>query len=95
MQLAELPNQETNERTMNQEPYTLAENTAMTFAARYCHNRNTASAFSLVHCLIQNWHRINLWTQSQILSEAYNEAQYNRDDWQKLFDHANYKPTEQ
>jgi hypothetical protein len=76
-------------------PYTLGENNAMLFASRYCYTRNTASAFSLVHCLIQNWHRLNLWTQSQILSEAYNEAQYNRDDWQKLFDHANYKPTEQ
>ena len=76
------------------EPYTLGENNAMLFASRYCYTRNTASAFSLVHCLIQNWHRLNLWTQSQILSEAYNEAQYNRDDWQKLFDHANYKPTE-
>lgn len=77
------------------EPYTLGENNAMLFASRYCYTRNTASAFSLVHCLIQNWHRLNLWTQSQILSEAYNEAQYNRDDWQMLFDHANYKPTEQ
>ena len=76
------------------EPYTLGENNAMLFASRYCYTRNTASAFSLVHCLIQNWHRLNLWTQSQILSEAYNEAQYNRDDWQKLFDHTNYKPTE-
>ena len=80
---------------MNTEPYTLGENNAMLFASRYCYTRNTASAFSLVHCLIQNWHRLNLWTQSQILREAYNEAQYNRDDWQKLFDHANYKPTEQ
>ena len=80
---------------MNQKPYTLAENNAMLFASRYCYTRNTASAFSLVHCLIQNWHRLNLWTQSQILSEAYYEAQYNRDDWQKLFDHTNYKPTEQ
>ena len=80
---------------MNTELYTLGENNAMLFASRYCYTRNTASAFSLVHCLIQNWHRLNLWTQSQILSEAYNEAQYNRDDWQKLFDHANYKPTEQ
>ena len=77
------------------ELYTPPENKVMLFASRYCYTRNTASAFSVVHCLIQNWHRLNLWTQSQILSEAYNDAQYNRDDWQMLFDHANYKPTEQ
>lgn len=75
------------------EPYTLFENNAMLFATRYCYTRNTVLAFSLVHCLIQNWHRLNGWTQSQILSEAYNEAQYNRVlCWQKLFDHASYKP---
>lgn len=79
---------------MDTEPYTLAENTAMTFAARYTHSRNTGGTFAIVRCLIANWHRLNLWTQSQILSEAYNEAQYNRDDWQKLFDHANYKVEE-
>jgi hypothetical protein len=29
------------------------------------------------------------------LREAYQEATTNRDDWQVLFNHANYKPTEQ
>ena len=80
---------------MNQEPYTITENTAMLFAGRYVHSRNTGSALMFVSCLIANWHRIDQCTQKQILREAYNEAQYNRDDWQKLFDHANYKPTEQ
>jgi len=79
---------------MNQEPYTL-ENTAMIFAARYTHNRYTGGTYAIVRCLIANWERIDKSTQDQILREAYNEAQYNRDDWQKLFDYANYKPTEQ
>ena len=65
----------------------------MTFAARYTHNRNTGGTFAVVCCLISNWDRLNEYTQLQILREAYYEAQYNRDDWQKLFDHANYKPT--
>jgi hypothetical protein len=77
------------------EPYTRTENTALVFAARYTHNRNTGGTLAIVRCLIINWHRIAPSTQDQILLEAYNEAQYNRDDWQKLFDHANYKPTEQ
>lgn len=76
------------------EPYTQAERTALVFAARYTHNRKTGGTYVIVGCLIVNWDRINENTQVQILREAYNEAKYNRDDWQKLFDHANYKPTE-
>lgn len=91
MELAELPNKET---TMK-EPYTIPEHTALVFASRYTHSRNTGGTYAIVRCLISNWGRIAPSTQNQILSEAYNEAQYNRDDWQKLFDHANYKPTEQ
>ena len=48
----------------------------------------------LTRCLISNWERIDPHTQEQILSEAYKEATTNRDDWQILFDYANYKPTE-
>lgn len=77
------------------EPYTPLENTALVFAARYCHNRFTSGALMLIRCLISNWERIDLHTQKQILSESYKEATTNHDDWQKLFDHANYKPTEQ
>ena len=79
---------------MNTEPYTRTEHTALVFAARYCHNRHTAGAFMLTRCLISNWERIDPHIQEYILSEAYKEATTNRDDWQKLFDHANYKPTE-
>ena len=77
------------------ELYTPLENTAIVFAARYTHNRNTGGTYAIVRCLIANWDRISGGAQDQILREAYNEARYNRDDWQKLFDHANYKPTEQ
>lgn len=77
------------------ELYAPLENSALVFAARYMHSRNTGGTYAIVRCLISNWGRIAPSTQNQILSEAYNEAQYNRDDWQKLFDHANYKPEEQ
>jgi hypothetical protein len=84
-----------DQNKMNTESDQLLENTALAFAARYTHNRNTGGTFAIVRCLIANWDRITPSTQKMILREAYNEAQYNRDDWQKLFDHANYKPTEQ
>ena len=73
--------------------YTPQENTAMIFAARYVHNRNTGGTLAIVDCLIKNWHKIDKATEIQILREADNEATTNRDDWQRLFDHANYKPT--
>ncbi len=76
-------------------PYTPQENTAMIFAARYTHARKTGGTLAIVRCLIANWQRLNVLTQDQILREAYQEAQYNQDDWQLLFDHTNYKPTEQ
>ena len=76
-------------------PYTPQENTAMIFAARYTHNRNTGGTLAIVRCLVANWERLNISTQDQILREAYHEATTNRDDWQVLLDHANYKPTEQ
>lgn len=79
---------------MNTEPYSQLENTALVFAARYCHSRNTGGTFAIVRCLIANWDRIRKDTQDQILREAYQDAIYNRDDWQKLFDHANYKVEE-
>jgi hypothetical protein len=79
---------------MNTEPYQHLENTALVFAARYCHNRNTGGTFAIVRCLIANWSRIRKDTQDQILREAYQDATSNRDDWQKLFDHANYKVEE-
>jgi len=84
----------TNQNKMNTEPYQRLENTALVFAARYAHNRNTGSTFAIVRCLIMNWQRIDVITQAQILREAYQDATSNRDDWQKLFDHANYKVEE-
>jgi len=79
---------------MKTEPYQRLENTALVFAARYTHHRNTGATLMIVRCLMFNWERIDQTTRDQILREAYNEAQYNRDDWQVLFDHANYKPTD-
>ena len=76
---------------MSKEPYTQPENAAMVFAARYTHLSNTGGTRTIVRCLIANWHRIGKCAQEQILSEAYDEAQYNRDDWQVLFDYANYR----
>ena len=84
-----------NCQNIMKEPYSRLENTALVCAARYCHNRHTSGALMLTRCLISNWERIDLHTQEQILSEAYKEATTNRDDWQILFDYANYKPTEQ
>jgi len=80
---------------MKTEPYTHFETTAFVFAARYVHNRNTGGTFMIVKLLITNWDRIDKVTQKMILREAYQDATTNRDDWQVLFDHANYKPTEQ
>ena len=75
------------------EPYTQEENTALVFAARYTHSRNTGGTFAIVRCLVMNWERIDMHTQSQILREASKEANYLY-GWKKLFDHANYKLTE-
>ena len=84
-----------NCQNIMKEPYTSLEDTALVFAARYTHNRNTGGTYAIVRCLISNWGRITPSTQEMILREAYQDATTNRDDWQKLFDHANYKPTEQ
>ena len=73
--------------------YTAQENIAMIFAARYVHNRNTSGTLLIVDCLIKNWHKIDKSTKIQILLEADNVATTNRDDWQRLFNYANYKPT--
>jgi hypothetical protein len=79
---------------MNTEPYQRLENTALVFAARYTHHRNTGATLLLVRFLIFNWERIDVIIKAQILREAYQGATTNRDDWQVLFDHANYKPTD-
>jgi len=79
---------------MNTEPYQRLENTALVFAARYTHHRNTGATLAVVRCLIFNWERIDVIIKAQILREAYHEATTNSDDWQLLFDHANYKVEE-
>jgi len=79
---------------MKTEPYQRLENTALVFAARYTHHRNTGATLLLVRCLMFNWERIDQLTRDQILREAYQDATTNHDDWQVLFDHANYKPTD-
>jgi hypothetical protein len=80
---------------MKTEPYQRLENTALVFAARYTHHRNTGATLMIVRCLMFNWGRIDQTTRDQILREAYQYATTNRDDWKKLFHYANYKPTEQ
>ena len=66
--------------------------TALVFAARYAHGRNTGAAFAVVTALKQCWHLLDANTRHQIIRESheaeYSESQYNRDDWQDLRDFA-------
>jgi len=79
---------------MNQEPYTDLECTALVFAARYCHNRTTGGTLKVVKYMIANWTRINERTQEQILKESTVWGVTNKEDWLKLYSHANYEPEE-
>ena len=60
---------------------------AMVFAARYTHTRNTGGTLAVVRALKQCWHVLDDHTRDQILRESH-EAEYNLDDWQHLRDFA-------
>jgi len=60
---------------------------AMVFAARYTHTRNTGGTLAVVRALEQCWHLLDNHTRDQILRES-SEAEYNLDDWQRLRDFA-------
>jgi len=60
---------------------------AMVFAARYTHTRNTGGTLAVVRALEQCWHVLDGHTRDQILRESH-EAEYNLDDWQRLRDFA-------
>ena len=56
---------------------------ALVFAARYTHTRNTGGTLAVVRALEQCWHLLDDHTREQILRES-REAEYNLDDWQRL-----------
>jgi hypothetical protein len=60
---------------------------AMVFASRYTHTRNTGGTLAVVRALEQFWHVLDDKTRDQILRESH-EAEYNLDDWQRLRDFA-------
>lgn len=57
--------------------------TALVFAARYTHPRNTGGTWAVVRALEQCWHVLDHHTRDQILRES-KEAEYNREDWNHL-----------
>ena len=56
---------------------------ALVFAARYTHTRNTGGTLAVVRALEQCWHLLDDHTREQILRESQ-EAEYNAEDWQRL-----------
>jgi hypothetical protein len=55
-------------------------NTAMVFAARYTHHRNTGGTLAVCRALAWCWDQLDERTQKQILDESH-EATSNLDDW--------------
>jgi hypothetical protein len=53
-------------------------------AARYAHNRQTGAAHQVVSIILKHWKLIQDRTKVQIAKEAKNEAQYNREDWNRI-----------
>ena len=61
--------------------------TALVFAARYAHRRNTGAAFAVVTTIKHYWHQLDKNTRAQIIRESH-EAEYCLEDWQGLRDFA-------
>ena len=59
------------------------------YAARYAHGRKTGAALQVVNCAIKNWGDLSENIRKQLCNEAANEAQYCKEDWQRLIDHFN------
>lgn len=57
--------------------------TAMVFAARYTHHRNTGGTLAVCRALAWCWDQLDKRTQKQILDESH-EATCNRDDWERF-----------
>lgn len=57
--------------------------TAMVFAARYTHHRNTGGTLAVCRALAWCWDQLDERTQKQILDESH-EATCNRDDWERF-----------
>lgn len=57
--------------------------TALIFAARYAHGRNTAAAFTVVRAIQQAWPLLSEYARIMILRESH-EAAFNLDDWERL-----------
>ena len=54
--------------------------TALVFAARYTHHRETGGTLMVTEALTHVWDQLSEDTQTQILKEAY-EATANQQDW--------------
>ena len=57
--------------------------TAMVFAARYTHHRNTGGTLAVCRALAWCWDQLDEQTQKPILDESH-EATCNRDDWERF-----------
>lgn len=57
--------------------------TALVFAARYTHHRNTGGTLAVCRALALVWDQMDERTQKQIIQESH-EATYNLDDWARF-----------
>ncbi len=57
--------------------------TALVFAARYAHNRETGAAMAVVRALESCWNQLNAHTKAQILAETH-DATCNHAEWERL-----------
>lgn len=68
---------------MNKEPLADVIQTALVFACRYSHNRQTGGAYAVVRAVKLCWDQLSDQTREQILEESF-EATCNKDDWLEL-----------
>ena len=54
---------------------------ALMFAARYSHNRQTAASHEVITALKQAWPFLDDFTKRQLISES-TEAEYRQRDWE-------------
>lgn len=64
---------------------TQLEETMIVFAARYAHKRNTGGALMVVTRALNVWDKLTENTKRKLYDES-REAQYCKEDWQKLRD---------
>lgn len=63
--------------------FSSAMQTALVFAARYSHDRNTGAATMVIRALRESWSRLEQHNRVQILRET-REAVYNTHEWQEF-----------